>query len=442
MGTFDDLMAQDAPRKAVGKEKGMLAAQSGVGGAGAAAAQGPAVGKETGNVVAPAKNDGVAPVGKEAGTAPAGEMVSTSSVTVPAAPSSPNGGKVGTPTLPNGEELTPTKELKTAPVQVANQEVKGKIENAGGVQPQASTLGAGLKYEEMYRKLNPYKPPTEEELEKERKKRKRQEMWAAIGDGVSALSNLYFTTQGAPNAYQAANNQSEAVRQRWEKLSADREAKMKAYIDGLTRARSLDKADERDTREWVRQLGLDQEMSKLRAQKDAREAETHEWMAALQPDKQREQKGRANKANADALSSAVKAQFAGEQEAAKLGLTNEKRRTERAKQANQAAGARKSNAQAAAADGEFVVYDKEGNVHRYRTKAAAEYATLQFGTNGKVSIEDVNTTTKTSPNPYDDGKQTTETTKTTTTKTTKKKAQVVSVKPTERKGKKGDVVIN
>ena len=37
MGTFDDLMAQDAPRKAVGKEKGTLAAQGGVGGAGAAA---------------------------------------------------------------------------------------------------------------------------------------------------------------------------------------------------------------------------------------------------------------------------------------------------------------------------------------------------------------------------------------------------------------------
>lgn len=378
MGTFDDLMAQDAPRKAVGKEKGTLAAQGGVGGAGAATAQG-------------------AVVGKEAGTAPAGAMVSTSSVAVPAAPSAPNGGKVGTPTLPNGEEL------KTAPVQMASQEVKGKIENAGGVQPQASTLGAGLKYEEMYRKLNPYKPPTEEELEKERKKRKRQEMWAAIGDGVSALSNLYFTTQGAPNAYLPANNQSEAVRQRWEKLSADREAKMKAYIDGLTRARSLDKADERDTREWVRQLGLDQEMSKLRAQKDAREAEAHEWMAALQPDKQREQKGRAAKASADALSSAVKAQFAEEQEAAKLGLTNEKRRTERAKQANQAAGVRKSNAQAAAAKPEYVVYDQEGNVQRYHTKDAAEYATLQNGTNGNISIEDEETTDK--PNEYGGGHQ-------------------------------------
>ena len=394
MGTFDDLMAQDAPRKAVGKEKGTLAAQGGVGGAGAATAQG-------------------AVVGKEAGTAPAGAMVSTSSVAVPAAPSAPNGGKVGTPTLPNGEEL------KTAPVQMASQEVKGKIENAGGVQPQASTLGAGLKYEEMYRKLNPYKPPTEEELEKERKKRKRQEMWAAIGDGVSALSNLYFTTQGAPNAYLPANNQSEAVRQRWEKLSADREAKMKAYIDGLTRARSLDKADERDTREWVRQLGLDQEMSKLRAQKDAREAEAHEWMAALQPDKQREQKGRAAKASADALSSAVKAQFAGEQEAAKLGLTNEKRRTERAKQANQAAGARKSNAQAAAAKPKYAVYDKKGNVNWYNTRDEAEYATLQNGTNEKVYVEDEETTTK--PNEYGGGTQ--------QIKKKKKHHRVVSKKP-------------
>ena len=397
MGTFDDLMAQDAPRKAVGKEKGTLAAQGGVGGAGAAAAQGPAVGKEAGNVVAPAKNDGVAPVGKEAGVAPAGTIVSASSVAVPAAPSAPNGGKVGTPTLPNGEEL------KTAPVQVASQEGTGKMETAVGVQPPASTLGARIGYAERYRKLNPYKPPTEEELEKERKKRKRQEMWAAIGDGVSALSNLYFTTQGAPNAYLTANNQSEAVRQRWEKLSADREAKMKAYIDGLTRARSLDKADERDTREWVRQLGLDQEMSKLRAQKDAREAEAHEWMAALQPDKQREQKGRAAKASADALSSAVKAQFAGEPEAANLGLTHEKRRTERAKQANQAAGARKSNAQAAAARPKYAVYDKKGNVNWYNTRDEAEYATLQNGTNGNISIEDEEITDK--PNEYGAGTQ-------------------------------------
>ena len=436
MGTFDDLMAQDAPRKAVGKEKGTLAAQGGVGGAGAAAAQGPAVGKEAGNVVAPAKNDGVAPVGKEAGVAPAGTIVSASSVAVPAAPSAPNGGKVGTPTLPNGEEL------KTAPVQVASQEVKGKIENAVGVQPQASTLGARIGYEEMYRKLNPYKPPTEEELEKERKKRKRQEMWAAIGDGVSALSNLYFTTQGAPNAYLTANNQSEAVRQRWEKLSADREAKMKAYIDGLTRARSLDKADERDTREWVRQLGLDQEMSKLRAQKDAREAEAHEWMAALQPDKQREQKGRAAKASADALSSAVKAQFAGEQEAAKLGLTNEKRRTERAKQANQAAGARKSNAQAAAARPKYAVYDKKGNVNWYNTRDEAEYATLQNGTNGNISIEDEEITDK--PNEYGAGTQQIKKKKTHHRVVSKKpvKEEEKEKKEKEKKGQKGDVVIN
>jgi hypothetical protein len=50
-----------------------------------------------------------------------------------------------------------------------------------------------------------------------------------------------------------------------------------------------------------------------------------------------------------------------------------------------------------------VVYDQEGNVQRYHTKDAAEYATLQNGTNGNISIEDEETTDK--PNEYGGGHQ-------------------------------------
>ena len=49
-----------------------------------------------------------------------------------------------------------------------------------------------VSYEEMFRLLNPYKPPTQEELEKERKKQRREQIFAAIGDGISALSNLFL----------------------------------------------------------------------------------------------------------------------------------------------------------------------------------------------------------------------------------------------------------
>ena len=60
---------------------------------------------------------------------------------------------------------------------------------------QSEVNGGGLSYAELYKKLNPYKQPTDEELAKERKKQKRDQIFAAIGDGISALSNLFFTTQ-------------------------------------------------------------------------------------------------------------------------------------------------------------------------------------------------------------------------------------------------------
>lgn len=140
-----------------------------------------------------------------------------------------------------------------------------------------------VSYEEMFRLLNPYKPPTQEELEKERKKQKREQIFAAIGDGISALSNLYFTTQYAPNMYSGRNTASQRVKDRWDKLAADRNANMTAYINGLMRARQADDAYNRSEREWERQLGLDkikQERDKAadaRAEaKEKRDAEMHD----------------------------------------------------------------------------------------------------------------------------------------------------------------------
>ena len=37
-----------------------------------------------------------------------------------------------------------------------------------------------MSYEDMFKKLNPYQPPTEQELEKERKKQRREQIFAAI----------------------------------------------------------------------------------------------------------------------------------------------------------------------------------------------------------------------------------------------------------------------
>ena len=114
-----------------------------------------------------------------------------------------------------------------------------------------------MSYVDMFRQLNPYQPPTQEELERERIKEKRERMFAAIGDGISALSNLYFTTQYAPNMYNHENSQSDKVRSKWDKLRADRDAQMNAYIKNLMAAQQADDENAENERRWQRQLGID-----------------------------------------------------------------------------------------------------------------------------------------------------------------------------------------
>ena len=113
-------------------------------------------------------------------------------------------------------------------------------------------------YEEMYTALNPYKPMTQAQIEQENKKRKRDEMFSAIGDGIMALSNLYFTSKGAPNMYDGKNSMSKATQVRSDKLIADREAKDAAYFNGLLKARMADQENAHRERTWKRLLAQDQ----------------------------------------------------------------------------------------------------------------------------------------------------------------------------------------
>ena len=114
-----------------------------------------------------------------------------------------------------------------------------------------------MTYEEMFRMSNPYTPPTPEELEKERKKKKREAIFAAISDGVSALANLYFTSQGALNSYDPKNSMSSKVKKRWDDLEKEREGKNKEYYQGYMRARMADDAVARDNRDWEYKVGRD-----------------------------------------------------------------------------------------------------------------------------------------------------------------------------------------
>ena len=153
----------------------------------------------------------------------------------------------------NSGDNAPVSSSPTAPTQPG---AKSKPSSGAGA---PASGGGGGGYEELFKKLNPYTPPTAEELEKERKREKRAQIFAAIGDGITALSNLFFTTQYAPNMYDGKNTISQANKVRYDKLIKDREEKNTAYFNGLMRASQAEDENAHRERSWQRQLGLDQE---------------------------------------------------------------------------------------------------------------------------------------------------------------------------------------
>ena len=262
---------------------------------------------------------------------------------------------------------------------ISDEEKKG-ISPAQAVQPAPTQQvepqqPKRLSYEDMFRQLNPYKPPTQEELEKERKKQRREQIFAAIGDGISALSNLYFTTQYAPNMYSGRNTASQRVKDRWDKLAADRNANMTAYINGLMRARQADDAYDDNERQWARQLGLDKIKQQRDAAADARAEAEEERKKELHPYARRKAEGDAQRAEAQA-------KYAEEYEQSRIGRNKA------------AAGA--SNASAGASRARARYYDNGGSSGNryygqfrgksYKTQADYEKAVMDAAKDSGVAL--------------------------------------------------------
>lgn len=240
------------------------------------------------------------------------------------------------------------------------------------------------------------RPESDEERKKRERREKSKKIIAAVSDGISALSNLYFTSQYAPNMYNhEKGSMSTAVGKRIDQLKADREKKRDQYMNFSLKLGDL----ENQRAKTLRELEAQQERQKLAREKAQREEEQHGWLAALQPDKKREQEGKANKAGQDAITAKAEADNAQELYGAKV-------ETERARKRSYDASAA-SHGRANAA--EFTAWDEHGNPHQFHTAAAAESYARQHGTWQKE-----NNTSTTSSTTTDARDKTSSTTRTTT----------------------------
>lgn len=91
-------------------------------------------------------------------------------------------------------------------------------------------------YERMAQLTDPNRPLSPYEQEQLDKKHKREAIFSALGDGISSLANVYFSTQGAydmlPDPSESLSAKSKA---RWDKIKADRDAKDLRFYENVQR---------------------------------------------------------------------------------------------------------------------------------------------------------------------------------------------------------------
>lgn len=216
--------------------------------------------------------------------------------------------------------------------------------------------------------------PETEELRKKRERMERsKKVIGAVSDGLRALSNLFFTAKGAPSMYDPNSSMSKLAEKKAKEAEAKREAGDKERLAMLERLGNMKL--ERDKFNMTADE-LKQRM-KLANEKAQREQQQQEWLEELQPDKVREQKGKADKAGADAKTAQTNAKYADKIANAKLNNLNKQGKvydSQVVKNNAQAEAAGRSNSK------EFVAYDEDGNAHYFSTSSAAESFARQNGT--------------------------------------------------------------
>ncbi|MCQ2220956.1 MAG: hypothetical protein MJZ12_06155 [Prevotella sp.] len=155
----------------------------------------------------------------------------------------------------------------TAPV-VANGTMPAQTTAAQPVQVTATpatqaTQPQQLSYVDMLNKM--YTPETPEQKAKRERKEKWDKTAAAIGDGISALANLYYTTQGAPNSYDGTKSMSERTRQLYDKLDKDRKENERWYLNHYMNAAKMDE----DAKRYQDQLDYRDKQDAYKKEQDA-----------------------------------------------------------------------------------------------------------------------------------------------------------------------------
>lgn len=179
--------------------------------------------------------------------------------------------EAGKPILVNADVATPTispKTTDTAPTTDATPSTEGEEYHT---------------YRDILAKLAPQ--TSDEEKRKQMRRERRKAIVSALGDGLSALSNLYFTTKGAPDQGLKAG-MTDAAKKRMDDLRAQWQKEKDKYQDLMLKGLEMD----REQGNWLKSYELQKNADKRAEEKFAKKMPMLEKEMAMLDEKIRKLK--------------------------------------------------------------------------------------------------------------------------------------------------------
>lgn len=160
----------------------------------------------------------------------AGQDFSPTPASTPTQPPTSNDDNATPPPSSSSSSTVTTTTTGTTPVQIAVPE-----------QYKASSYAELIP--ELQKRMEEFKPLSPEELKKLRRKQKIEGIISGVSDTAQAISNLWFTTQYAPNMYDAKNGMAAKAKERFDKEKAERDANADRYFNYAMQIGKMKDAD-------------------------------------------------------------------------------------------------------------------------------------------------------------------------------------------------------
>lgn len=217
-------------------------------------------------------------------------------------------------------------------------------------------------------------PESEEERRKRERRERSRRIIGAMSDGLSALGNLYFTSQYAPDMYDpVAGSQLKGADERIERLRAEREANADRYLHYALKIGDLENAKEQQ----AYQRGRDALADRIRESAEERAQAKADRDAAMQALKAQLMLGKISEQDAQAKAAEIEADYAERYWGARIGeLKSRERKNDRWQPSSRSGGSGRGGG---SGGGTWYAQDSSGNIHTLTAKSEAQAHSVAGG---------------------------------------------------------------